>query len=268
MKNALSNILKFFTDLFQQKNLLIFALTVGIILLILLNFKSCGDLKNQKTIDNQNAEAIKKELVVEKNKSGFYQTSAVAFEGQVKDVKKYSEDLAKEISDLKNRKPEVIIKTQVVYVGDTSTSKNSLVDKGDGNYDLDWNFVSQDSSRILKGKSSFNAKANMFSDNKTYSLNIIPGTTSILQDEIKLDFVVGVAKNTKTNLNEIFVTPKDANVHVGKLEGAILNPEKPKKFSLSAQIGYGIVYGKGNLTFGPYVGVGISYNLLNGLFKK
>ncbi len=82
-----------------------------------------------------------------------------------------------------------------------------------------------------------------------------------------MDFVVGVAKNKKTNLNEIFVTPKDANVHVGKLEGAILDTPKQHNFSISAQVGYGIVYGKGNLTFGPYVGVGFSYNLLGGIKK-
>ncbi len=149
MKNILSNILQFFTDLFQKKNLLIFILTVAIVILILLNFKSCGNLKDQKAADMQNEEAMKKELVIEKNKSGFYQTSAVAFEGKVKDVTKYSEDLSKEIKDLKNRKPEVIIKTQIVYVGDTSTSKNLLVDEGNGNYDLNWNFVTPDSSIYL-----------------------------------------------------------------------------------------------------------------------
>jgi hypothetical protein len=249
-----------------KKNLLIFILTALIIVLMLLNFKSCGDLREQKALALQNEEAMKKELVVEKNKSGFYQTSVVAFEGKIKDIEKYSEDLAKEIKDLRNRKPEVIIKTQVVFVGDTGTAKNSLVDKGNGNYDLDWNFVSPDSSRILKGKSSFNAKANIF-ENKTYSLNILPGTTTILQDELKMDFVVGVAKNKKTGFDEIFVTPKNPNVHVSKLEGAVIPKQKPRDFSISAQIGYGVVYGNGNLTFGPYTGIGLSYNLA-GLFRK
>src|SRR3972149_1626900 len=261
-------ILDLFSKLFANKNLFIFILTAAVVILILLNFKSCGDLKEQKALAIQNAEASKNELTIEKNKSGFYQASIVAFEGKVKDIQKYSEDLAKEIKDLKNRRPEIIIKTQVIYVGDTITSKNLLSDKGNGNYDLNWDFINADSSRILKGKSSFNAKANIFGDNKTYTLDILPGTTSILQDELRMDFVVGVAKNKKTGLKEIFVTPKNPNVHVGKLEGAILNPEKQNNFSLSAQLGYGIVYGKQNLTFGPYIGVGLSYNLLVGLFKK
>lgn len=260
-------IIQFIKDLFAKKNLLIFLLTVAVVILILLNFKSCGDLREQKALSKQNEEALKKELVVEKNKSGYLQTSIVAFEGKIKDIEKYSEDLAKEIKDLRNRKPEVIIKTQVVYVGDTGTVKNSLTDKGNGNYDLDWNYSSPDSSRTLKGKTSFNAKANIF-DNKTYSLNIVPGTTTILQDELKLDFTVGVAKNKKTGLDEIFVTPKNPNVHVSKLEGAIISKPKPRDFSISAQIGYGFVYGAGNtISFGPYTGIGISYNLA-GLFRN
>ena len=252
--------------LFENKNLFIFTLMTAVVLLVMLQFKSCNDLKALKNQSIQNEEAMKKELVVEKNKSGFYQTSIVAFEGKIKDVQKYSEDLAKEIKDLKNRKPEVIVKTEVVYIGDTTTSKNSLTDKGNGNYDFDWNFINADSSRILKGKTSFSAKANILNDNKTYFLNISPGTTSILQDELKLDFVVGAVKNTKTGLSEIFVTPKSPNVHVRKLEGAIIPESKPNNFNISAQVGYGIVYGGNNLSFGPYIGVGLSYNLA-GAFK-
>src|ERR1035437_6713860 len=124
--------------LFENKNLFIFTLMTAVVLLVMLQFKSCNDLKALKNQSIQNEEAMKKELVVEKNKSGFYQTSIVAFEGKIKDVQKYSEDLAKEIKDLKNRKPEVIVKTEVVYIGDTTTSKNSLTDKGNGNYDFDW----------------------------------------------------------------------------------------------------------------------------------
>ena len=268
MKNFISKGLQFFNDLFAKKNLLIFILTAVIIILILLNLKTCGDIKDKDAKAKQNEEAMKKELVVEKNKSGFLQTSVVAYEGKIKDVEKYSKDLSQEIKDLKNRKPIVIIKTQIVYVGDTATSKNSLVDKGNGNYDLNWDFISIDSSRILKGKSSFNAKVNVLNDKKTYSLIILPGTTTILHDELKMDFAVGVAKNKKTGFDEIFVTPKNPNFHVGKLEGAILEKKKQNNFSISAQVGYGIVYGKQSLTLGPYIGVGLSYDLFGRLFKK
>jgi hypothetical protein len=262
----MGKILTFFNDLFAKKNLFIFILIIAVVLLVMLNLNTCNGLKEQKAAAKQNEEAMKKELVVEKNKSGFLQTSVVAFEGSTKDLKKYSNDLEKEVGDLKNRKPEVIVKTQIVYVGDTLTTKNTLVNEGNGYYDLNWNFENADSSRIIKGKSTFSAKMNILSD-KTYSLNILHGSTSLLQDDIKLDFVVGVAHNKKTGFDEVFVTPKNTNVHVGKLEGAILNKPKPKYLSISAQAGYGVVYGSGVITLGPYVGVGLSYNLM-GLFKK
>lgn len=261
-------ILDFLIELFKKKNLLIFILTAAIALLILLNLKSCGDLRNQNAKDKQNEEAMKKELAVEKNNSGYYQTSAVAFEGSVKEVQKYSDSLAKDIEDLKHRKPSVIIQTKLIYEVDTLYMNSTLINEGKDNYGLAWDFTSTDSSRIIKGISSFNAKVNLEDNNGKYSLKILPGKTELLKDELKIDLVVGVAKNKKTNFDEIFVTPKNPNVHVNTLEGAILNKKKQNNFSLSAQLGYGIVYGKQNLTFGPYIGVGLSYNLLGWLSKK
>lgn len=266
MSNVISKVGQFFTDLFAKKNLLIFILTAVIVLLIMLNLKSCSGKNNQNQNTSQNEEALKKQLVVEKNKSGFYQTSVVAYEGQVKDIKLYSDSLAKEIKDLKNRKPEVIIKTQFVYVGDTASVDNHLVNEGNGNYDLDWEYVKKDSSRILRGKTSFNSKVNFLTDNKSYSLSILPEKTTILQDELRMDVVVGIAKNKKTGFDEIFVTPKDTNIHVRTLEGAILDKKKEKYLSVGIQAGYGIGYSKGNITAGPYVGLGLSYNL-KGVWK-
>ena len=259
-------VLQSINDFFSKKNLIIFILGAAVVILSSLYLKSCGDLKAQKALAEQNAEAMKKELTVEKNKNGELQTSIVAYEGRIKDVEKYSKELAEDIKALKKRKPEVIIRTQLVYVGDTTKVNNQLTDKGNGDYDLDWQYTSPDTSRILKGTSSFNAKVNIF-DNKTFSINILPGTTKITQDILKIEATVGVVKNKKTGFDEIFVTPKNPNITVGKLEGAILNKPNKNDFSVSAQLGYGIVYGKGNLTFGPYVGVGLSYNLLGGIKK-
>jgi len=260
-----TNLIQSIKDFFAKKNLVIFTLLAAVVLLVLLQFKSFGDLRALKNQSKQNEEAFKKELVVEKNKSGHLQTSVVAFEGKIKDVEKYSAELAKEIKDLKHRKPEVIIKTQLVYIGDTAKVNNQLTDKGNGNYDLDWQYINADSSRILNGTSSFNAKVKV--SDQTYSISILPGTTQIKKDILKIDLTVGVAKNKKTGFDEIFVTPKNPNITVSKLEGAILNKPKQNNFSVSAQLGYGIVYGKGNITMGPFVGVGLSYNLLGGIKK-
>ena len=48
MKNIFTKVLDFLSGLFAKKNLLIFILITTVVVLILLNLKSCGDLKFQK----------------------------------------------------------------------------------------------------------------------------------------------------------------------------------------------------------------------------
>jgi hypothetical protein len=253
----------------SNKNLVIFVLLAAVVVLILTNFKSCSGAAYDKQQALQNEQAMKKVITTEKNKNGELQHSIIAYEGKVKDLSKYSKELSEDVKALKNRKPEVIIKTKLVYVGDTSKKvKNTLKENGNGNYDLEWKFTNN--SRILEGKSSFNAKLEITGDS-LYKINVVPGTTQLTKDELAIDIVVGVAKNEKTGYDEIFVTPKDTNIKVRNLEGAILNKTKPSYWNISAQLGYGLTYGNGNIATGPYLGVGISYNIgaqIKDLFKK
>ena len=255
----------------SNKNLVIFVLLAAVVVLIMTNLKSCSGAAYDRQQALQNEQAMKKVITTEQNKNGELQSSVIAYEGKVKDLSKYSEGLAEDVKALKNRKPEVIIRTKLVYVGDTSKKvQNTLKDKGNGSYDLEWKFANKDSSRLLEGKSSFTANLVMSNDS-LYKLNVVPGQTQLTKDELSIDITVGVAQNKKTGYDEIFVTPKDTNIKVRSLEGAILNRTKPSKFSFSAQLGYGVTFGNGVLGVGPYVGIGISYNLgahMKELFKK
>ena len=267
----MSKILDFFTGLFAKKNLIIFILLAAVAFLIFLKLQSCGNSKVDSETAKQDQQAMKKDITVTETKSGLSQSSIIAYEGQIKDLKTYSSSLEKAVADLKNRKPTVIIQTKTVYIGDTSTkAKNVLTDEKNGNYDLSWIFT-KDTSRTVKGITKFNAKANIAPDGKSYTLNILPGTTQLLEDELKLDFTVGVALNKKTGYDEIFVTPSDKNVHIGKLEGAILDKNKPQYFSIGPSLGYGVIYTGGNFKLGPYIGLSVNYNLtgqFKNLFKK
>jgi hypothetical protein len=257
----MKKILDVVNSLLEKKNLLIFVLLGAVVFLIMTNLNTCRSKSESERLAEQNAEAMKKEITVEKNKNGDLQSSVVAFEGKTNELGKYSEDLKKEVDALKHRKPQVIIKTKIVYAGDTANIPNNLTDNGNGNYDLNWSYANQDSSRILGGKSSFNAIVDFNKTDFSYKLNIKPGSTQISTDILKLDFVVGVAKNKQTGFDEIFVTPKNPNVTVGKLEGAILNKKKDKKFSVGPMIGYGITYNKNGLGIGPFIGIGLQYSL-------
>jgi hypothetical protein len=228
---------------------------IGVIfVLILFNWQSCERNKELKANYSQNIEAMKKEIVVEKNKNGELQSSIVAFQGSIKDVKEYSEELYNEIKALKNRKPSMISRTEIIYRDTNIIVNNNIIDTiglDKDEYRLSWKYANLDSTRILEGNSIFSAR---FLNEK---LQISPISTVITLDELKLEFVVGVARNKKTKYNEIFVTPKNPNITVSKLEGAILDKRKIG-IDISVTGGYGAVYSNGQLGFGPFIGIGIS----------
>ena len=135
----------------SNKNLVIFVLLAAVVVLILTNFKSCSGAAYDKQQALQNEQAMKKVITTEKNKNGELQHSIIAYEGKVKDLSKYSKELSEDVKALKNRKPEVIIKTKLVYVGDTSKKvKNTLKENGNGNYDLEWKCPSDLQSVVIQ----------------------------------------------------------------------------------------------------------------------
>lgn len=224
-----------------------------IVVLIILNWNSCEARKNDKQQYEQNKEAFKKEIVVQENKNGDLQHSVVAYKGRVKDLNEYSEELSEEVKNLKRRKPKIITKTEIIYKDTNITIANNVVDTiglDKDEYRLSWKYVNSDSTRFLEGSSVFSAKLDE-------RLRIKPKYTKITRDELKLDFVVGVAENKKTGFDEIFVTPKNDNVTVGSLEGAILEKSK-LGINLSFYVGYGLYYGDNKFGLAPSVGISIS----------
>lgn len=251
MKEIIKSII---SNIKQNKGLLNFILVGIIFVLIFFNWQSCERNKELKANYSQNIEAIKKEIVVERNKNGDLQSSVVAFQGSIKDIKEYSEELYGEIKALKNRKSTIISRTEIIYKDTNVIINNNIVDTiglDKDNYRLSWKYANLDSTRILEGNSIFSAK---FLNEK---LQISPMLTTISRDELKLEFTVGVTLNKKTKHNEIFVTPKNPNITVSKLEGAILDKRKIG-IDISVTGGYGAVYGNGQLGFGPFIGIGIS----------
>lgn len=240
-----------------------FVLIGIIIVLILFRFQTCSSNKNNEELQKQNNEALKKQVVVEQNKNKEQQYSIAAYESENNGIKNYSKDLENEVKILKNRKPLFITKFQTVYSGDSLKIKNKLAKLGNDNYSLNWDYTNKDSSRILSGSSAFVARAIFNKQDSIFKLDIIPGITTVVNDQIRLDFVVGLTHNKKTKFDEIFVTPKNPNVTIGKLEGAILNKKKDKTYSLSIQAGYGIVWWNKNFVTAPYIGLGISKRILN-----
>ena len=249
--------------LLSNKNLIIFVLLVVIAIIIMLYASKCSSEKQLEQQIKQNTEALKKDITVEKNKNKELQYSVVAYEGKISDIGKYSADLEKEVAALKNRKPIYITKVTSTYNNSDTAVKipNKLIKLKDDIYELTWEYFNSDSSRILKGKSDF--FASIIRKDTTYKLDILPGETRITNDMLKLDFVVGLVHNKKTDLDEIFVTPKNPDITIGKLEGFVVEKPKEKSISIGFNLGYGIIYTGSNLTFAPYIGIGLNKKILN-----
>jgi len=229
-----------------------------IVVLIITNWTSCEARRDDSKKYAQNNEAMKKQISVEQNKNGELQSSVVAYEGRVKDLGEYSEELSKEVDALKKRKPIVVTKFKTIYRVDTFYVSNTILDTVDldkDEYKLSWDYSNSDSTRALEGSSSFTAS---LSDG---ALDIKPGLTVITRDELMLDFTVGVVKNRKTKFDEIFVTPKNPNITIRDLEGAILGKSK-LGINISFNAGYGIYYGNNKFGLGPFVGISISKPLI------
>src|ERR1039458_8430818 len=109
----MNKVFTFFINLFSQKNLLIAILFATVIILVLLKIDGCNSAKANAQHAMQDSIAMQNKLTVALNKAGKLQTSIVAYEGKTSDLDKYSKTLEKQVADLKNRKPSVIIETKI-----------------------------------------------------------------------------------------------------------------------------------------------------------
>lgn len=243
----------------SKPGLLKFIALAVIAVLIVTNIMSFSGRRNDKKAYEQNNAAMKKELVTEKNKNGELQTSVAAFTGREKDLKEYSEELYAENKALKNRKPKVITKFETVYRADTATANNTTIDTvglDKDEYRLSWDYHNEDSTRFLAGNSTFFAK---IMNNR---LDIRPNVTTITDDQLRLDFVTGLVTNKETGLDEIFITPKNPNVTIGSIEGAVIEKSDGLGINLSLSAGYGFAYVKDQLGTGPVIALTLSKPLI------
>tara|TARA_R100000700_G_C3149221_1_gene128409 strand:- start:31 stop:828 length:798 start_codon:yes stop_codon:yes gene_type:complete len=257
-------ILKFITNPKNREFLMI----AGCAVMIMLLFRQCGEISDLEQKNDQNIKALSEQTQVLKNKDNeiTYQKTLVV--GSSKDLKslqgKYA-DLQKELKKEKG-KVKVITKVEVKYEQADITIDNELLDScASDHYCLIWKHLTE--SRELEGVTNF--KLNLDSLN---NLSIIPGVTNIQKDIVKIDLVTGI--KTEDGVDKIFITPKNPNVIIGDVTGAILSggagggnisTKKPKRLSLAAHIGYGPSWdlGTGAVRMTPNISIGLSYSLIN-----
>jgi hypothetical protein len=233
--------------------------------------KSCSDqraakaeMEKQATINDQNMRAKNDTIRIVKNKAGELESVKSSYVSKLSDLEKINKDLYAEIKKEKGTTRAVIKSYVSVSSGDIVIS-NELKRYSDGiTYGLEFADEKIDSGMTwhIKGVSKFQFD----------KLEIIPGTTEIFENQMKLKIVLGFT-TAKNGDYQVFARSASPNVKFDELDGVLIIPKKnddvlcppakKKRFGLGVQIGYGANIVNKQVFIGPNLSFGISYNIIS-----
>jgi len=275
MITILKNILKFITD---PKNTRMIMLGVVVILLFLF-LQQCGATKAAK----QEVELQKRETqrIANNHKAAVdtikqYQLSDNTWRAEKRGFELTIDELKGEYSELlgdfkieKNKPPKVVVKTE--YIIRDSISEIPVLVKIDdfGNTSIgisDSVYHSLNNFRFLNGRIPYEIKFN----EKDSTYNLVPGLANF-ELTIGMNLNLGLFQDKKTREITIIADTDYPGVYFTQLNGASImsDPESKKvvrsmrkPWSIGINAGYGAVFGinSGQITTGPYVGVGLNYS--------
>lgn len=193
-------------------------------------------------------------LTIYKNKLKEEYLSKQIYVQNASDLKKQNTDLANELKKLKDN-PIVITKTSMQVKIDTIFAKSDTIIKRDSIYNLAWHATEPNDYYHISGEtnvhndfSKFNTKINTVQLNTQLTLNVI--------DDKKNKSLRIIGKTDNPYIN---ITNMDGVVFDPTKSDILKKYYKPKKWSIGPQVGVGLT---GDLKFRPYIGVGISYGII------
>lgn len=270
MKMNLSSVSNGLLDWIKNPNKRQFILLTGLVLVIMFYFRSCQkqdmlreEMKRQQLINEQNNRALTDSVHYLKNREGDIEAIKSSFVSKLEDLEKLNADLYKEVKS-EFGKVNSLIKGIVTIDPGTVSMSNDLINYPDGiTHGLKFEHMRIDSGLTwsIKGESQFKFQNN----------TIFPGITTISENQMKLNLVMGF-KTMDNGDYQVFARSGSPFVTFGELDGVLIIPKhndellcpplKNKKFGLGFQIGYGIGFND-KILLSPYIGVGLSYNLIN-----
>ena len=265
--NLLFKIINYLKTPKGQRNVLL----VSMIILIIF-FKSCGGNSVDKLKYEQNISSLRDSVRTYQTKNGDLVSEKMALIIEKDELKKYSDELLKEIEYLEDE-PIVITKVVTEIVHEISYIKpeldtNGIIYNADSTikytpfkWDIDSTY-SEGNYRRIGGEYTISVDTNLNTKTKDFVL---------LNDEIGLAFTTGLTENDDDKV-EIFIKSKYPNFKAVKIDGALFDPREskvikkffpPKRWGVGVYGGYGIYIDPGKFTAGTGLtfGVGISYNL-------
>jgi len=247
------------------------ALFIALVVVLFFMFRSCGGDSVDKLKYEQNISSLRDSVRTYQTKNGDLVSEKMALIIEKDELKKYSDELLKEIEYLEDD-PIVITKVVTEIVHEISYIKpeldtNGIIYNADSTikytpfkWDIDSTY-SEGNYRKIGGEYTISVDTNQ---------NIKTKDFVILNDEIGLSFTTGLTENDDDKV-EIFITSKYPNFKAVKIDGALFDPREskvikkffpPKRWGVGVYGGYGVYVDPTKFTAGTGLtfGVGISYN--------
>lgn len=237
---------------------------IGVILVFIASIMYNVCLLSDIKIKDTNITALTDTLTISRNKLNEEVKSKSLLIMNIKELKNSNSSLTNEIDKLSKKD-----KKNLVEINKLNFTIDMLKDKIE---DLEQDgpiIVVNDSVNIysypLKRTDEFRDLQGIFKVESTRSP--ISSKFEFTSDKIYADLVI----NKKKVDNSLILSVSSSNpyVNVTNVEGSIIDLkaynsyQKPKKFGLGIQLGYGFTLDKNIVKLAPYAGVGLSYNLFN-----
>ena len=240
----------------KKLNPLYIKIGIGLLIIIslLFNFKQCNDNK----ITSSNIITLTDTLKTTKNKIGEEVKSKQILLMDITQLKTTNSGLTNDINNLSAKDKKNLIDIAKLNITINLLKDSVLILTSGDEVVIDdttkmfpYTFAKTDKFRDVQGI------IKVTTDKKPQSV-----VGLITTDKVFADIVIG--KKETTNGIEIFATSSNPAVSITNIQGSIIDLtaynkyQKVKPFGIGLQVGYGI----GGNGFTPYIGVGISYNII------
>lgn len=250
------------------------ALFIGLVVVLVIMFRSCsGDTDIEKFKYEQNIAALRDSVRTYETKNGDLVSEKTALITDKSELKKYNDELSKEVKNLKDN-PIIVKKVSVEIIHDTiyvdpQIDSSAIVYNADSSIKV-VPFKWSDSTRY--DKNNFRNIGGKYIVTVDTNMNVRSKDFVIINDELGLSFTTGITENEDDRV-EIFIKSNYPNFKAVKIDGALFDPREskvikkffpPKRWGVGVFGGYGIYIDPDNFRAGTGVtfGVGISYDLL------
>lgn len=217
------------------------------------NSKLRAELKLEQKKNDQNLAAMNEVIKIVKKQNGDIEASKAAYIGSLADLKQYNEKLYQQLQDQKG--------LLAGLHADINIKLDSLLSKGDkpvqyndSTYGIKFNAKYDDMNlhNSISGETKFTVRKK----------EIIPIHTMIFSNEMKIGITYGFREFK--DRYEVFAVSKSDKITFDELEGFYTlkkdGAQKKLKWGLGPQVG--VTYSLGSMKFMPYVGLGLSYNIV------